>query len=158
MTIIPFDRAKTEALARYTDTSPDRLNCCQTVIHFGLAALGHNTDLVDYGRYFGGGIGGMGCTCGVLTGAALTLGLRDSFLDESCPKRATSTRQGLQELIRSFEHEFGACDCRRLTGHDLSTPEGMAAFKKSEAHDRCPLYISWTCDRLLPLLTTEEAS
>lgn len=146
-----FDQAKTDALTRFKDTGPDRLNCAQAMVWFALGVLEGDEELVTAGRYFGGGVSGMGGTCGVITGTALSLGLRDMILGSDADAVA-ATQAHLKDLMRGFEAEFGACTCRQLTGHDMSTPEGMAAFKMSEAHDRCPIYVAWMCDRLYPLL------
>jgi hypothetical protein len=45
-----------------------------------------------------------------------------------------------QELIREFEHEFGARNCDQLLGCDLGTPEGQAKFHENRLHERCALY------------------
>jgi C_GCAxxG_C_C family probable redox protein len=146
-------QARTDALARYTDPGPTHINCAQTMVRYALLVLGHDLDLLTTARYFGGGMAGMGETCGAITGAALALGLRDLHPSEEPADLASRTRDRLQELIREFAAEFGACRCADLTGFDLSTPEGHKAFVASEAHKRCADYVGWMCDRLGPLLT-----
>jgi hypothetical protein len=63
----------------------------------------------------------------------------------------------LQNLMRAFGTAFGALRCFDLTGCDLTTPEGHDAFVKSGANQRCPLFVSWVCDRLPPLLDAEAS-
>jgi len=146
------EQAKADALSRFNDQGPDHINCAQAVLRFALLLQGHDPGLIAAARYLGGGVTGLGETCGVVTGAALTLGLRDLHLTETDPELRPRTTGALQEIIRSFTLEFGARRCADLTGCDLSTPEGHEAFVASGARDRCPGYVGWMCDRLTPLL------
>ena len=77
MAQIDQEQAKANALARFAETGPGHINCAQAVVAFSLEVMGEDPDLVVTGRYFGGGIAGMGEVCGAITGAALALGLRD---------------------------------------------------------------------------------
>ena len=94
----------------------------------------------------------MGEACGAVTGAALALGLRDYHRVGSDSAIDDPTRDLLKALLRDFTGEFGTRRCAELTGHDLSTPEGMELFKKSDIRERCSLYVGWVCDRISPLL------
>jgi C_GCAxxG_C_C family probable redox protein len=152
MTANSVDQVKAQTLARYTEQGPGHINCAQAMVDFTMGILGRDQGIITVARYLGGGIGGMGGTCGAITGTAVALGLRDHYTAAGDPELVPSTQAALKELIRAFEQEFGASTCRQLTGHDMSTPEGMEAFRASEAHDRCPIYVAWMCDRLLPLL------
>jgi C_GCAxxG_C_C family probable redox protein len=152
ITIKP-EQAKADALARFADPGPDRLNCAQAVLRFALLMTGLDPDLVVAGRYLGGGIARMGETCGAVTGAALALGLRDFGRTGQAADTPARTTEQLQEILRDFAAEFGSRRCTELTGHDLSTPEGYAVFRKSDAHMHCPDYVGWVCDRLVPLLS-----
>lgn len=153
MTAMKPEHAKADALARFADPGPDRVNCAQAVLRFALLVTGLDPDLVVTGRYFGGGMARMGEACGAVTGAALALGLRDSRLTEQVTDGPALTSDRLQDLLRDFAAEFGSRRCVELTGHDLSTPEGYGLFRTSEAHERCAGYVGWVCDRLAPLLS-----
>jgi C_GCAxxG_C_C family probable redox protein len=153
------EQAKAEALARFNDPGPDHINCAQAVVCFALLTLGHDPGLLTTARYFGGGVAGMGETCGAITGAALALGLRDMLLTDEAPvDLAPITRAYLQELLRDFTLEFGARRCNDLTGIDISTPEGHDAFMASEARGRCKDYVGWMCDQIAPLLLDPDAA
>ena len=154
----PPEQAKADVLARLADTGPGHIHCSQAMVRFTLLVLGYDPDLSTVGRYLGGGVVGMGEACGALTGAALSLGLRDLHLPGGAPDLEQATSERLQELAREFTREFSARRCTDLTGLDLSTPEGLDAFLKSEAPNRCAAYISWMCDRLLPLLDPGAAN
>jgi hypothetical protein len=176
-------RAKEESLARFADQGPGHINCAQAVLLFALLVKRMDPELITTARYMGGGVAGMGEVCGAVSGAAIALGLRDYEAEGSAgagppgspvatgaagagvaatgaagaetPVDVTATRSALQEMIRAFESEFGGLRCRDLTGCDLTTPEGHDAFIKSGANQRCPSFVSWMFDRLLPLLAPE---
>jgi len=158
MSSLPADQAKAQALARFEDAGPAHINCGQAVLCFALLRLGEDPGLITNARYFGGGIAGMGEICGVLNGAALALGARDMVLVRRGLQEPTSAADPLKDILRDFAKEFGSCRCRDLTGYDLSYPEGMEAFKKSEIRSRCADYVRWTCDRLDPLLESAVAT
>ena len=149
------EHAKADALTRFADTGPGRLNCAQAVLLCGLHLTELDPSLVVAARYFGGGIARIGEVCGAVSGAALALGLRDWQSPERDADQNARDLQHLQELMRDFAAEFGSCKCAELTGHDLSTAEGYKVFRKSEASGRCPGYVAWVCDRLASLLTPE---
>jgi C_GCAxxG_C_C family probable redox protein len=152
MTSLPPDQAKEQALARFQDPGPNHINCGQAVLCFALLRMGEDPELITEARYFGGGIAGMGEVCGVLNGAALALGMRDLALIRRGVKEPPSAAEPLKAILRGFAKEFGSCRCRELTGYDLTYPEGMEAFKKSEIRSRCADYVQWACDQLDPLL------
>ena len=151
------EEAKAEALARFEDQGPDHINCAQMVVCFAALVMGRDPDLITTARYFGGGIAGTGEACGALTGTAIALGLRDSFLTEEPEDLAPRTRGRLQELVTGFTAEFGARRCADLTGCDLSTPEGHDLFVSSGVNKRCSLFVSWMCDGLAPMLLDPDA-
>ena len=146
------EQAKAQALARFEDPGPGHINCGQAVLCYALLRMGEDPESIMYARYVGGGIAGMGEVCGVLNGTALALGVRDLALTERGVKEPPSAADQLKEIVRDFTREFGSCRCRDLTGYDLSSPEGMDAFKKSEIRGRCVDYVRWACERLDPLL------
>ncbi|MBN1630043.1 MAG: C_GCAxxG_C_C family protein [Thermoleophilia bacterium] len=152
MARITLEEAKAEAVARFNDRGPDHMNCAQAIVYFALLVLGRDPDYVTIARYLGGGIAGMGEACGVLTGAALAMGLRDLHLDEEPEDLTSRTRNDLQQLLKDFAEESDALRCADLTGCDLSTPEGRDEFVATGANGRCPLYVGWMCDHVAPLL------
>jgi C_GCAxxG_C_C family probable redox protein len=159
MARMPPDQAKADILTRFTDPGPDHINCAQAVLRYALLVRGYDPELVKSAQFFGGGIAGMGETCGAITGSALALGLCEyqrtgqAADTQPTPEPGKPTVYGrLQGLIDGFVQEFGALRCRDLTGHDLSTPEGRKLFHDSEEQHRCAEFVGWACDRLTPLL------
>jgi C_GCAxxG_C_C family probable redox protein len=148
---VSVEIAKAEALEGYRAEGQSHLNCAQTVLSFSLRLLSEDKDLLLLAHYLGGGVGRTGQVCGVLSGAALSLGARDYHL--RAPERPSATTEELQTIIDDFEKEFGAVTCAALTGHDLRSKASLHAFKKTELSQRCVVYICWICDRLTPLLT-----
>jgi C_GCAxxG_C_C family probable redox protein len=139
-------QAKARALSGYLDPGPDHLNCAQAVLVAGLLSTDQDPALVRAADYFGGGMVRMGQACGALTGAALALGLRDVGADGSLPKN--SGFDPLQTIMRDFEAEFGAVTCKGLLGCDISTAEGFRQAKKTQALNRCPVFVEWVIDRM----------
>jgi C_GCAxxG_C_C family probable redox protein len=83
---------------------------------------------------FGGGIGRTGTVCGAVVGATMAIGLRHGREEASQPHdRAYALAQ---EFRRCFEEEMSTISCRELTGVDLSTPEGLDAFRSSDVPER----------------------
>ena len=156
MTGVTPEQAKEQALARFSDQGPGHINCAQAVVCYALLLLGKNPESIILARYFGGGIAGMGETCGAVTGTGLALGLRDCGLASAPAELAHCTRTQLQELIRDFTLEHGALRCADLTGCDLTTPEGHDVFVASGANQRCAGYVGWMCDQLTPMLLDPE--
>ena len=152
MASISAEQARAEALARFQAPAPEHINCGQAVLCYALLRMDEDPELISEAHYFGGGISGMGEICGVLNGAALALGMRDQFLAERGIEAPQTTADQLQAILRDFADEFGSRRCCDLTGFDLSTPEGMVAFRMSEIRSRCSDYVTWAIDRLEPLL------
>lgn len=80
---------------------------------------------------FAGGIGNTGSVCGAVAGAVMAIGLkqgRPASEEEWLAKLAVAG-----EFRRRFEAEMGGdITCRGLTGMDLSSPEGVERFMKSD--------------------------
>jgi len=148
-------QAKEQALAGYLDPGPKHLNCAQAVLTGGLLVMDEDPRLTNLANYFGGGMARMGEACGALTGAAISLGLRDFSADGSVAKNAGF--DPLQQLMRDFEKEFGAITCKDLLGCDISTPEGFRSAKKNKCLERCPIFVQWAIDRLGEIICAQAA-
>ena len=158
--MVPYTpaEAKTAALAEFNDPGPAHINCCQAVVRFAVLVLGCDPDLVTVGRYFGGGIAGMGEACGAITGTAMALGVRDLRLGERVDELRPRTADNLKQMLRDFTEKFGCRRCSDLTGFEMSTPEGHDAFMASDKRTLCADYVGYMCDRLAPLLTDPEGA
>ena len=114
MTANSVDQVRAQTLARYTEQGPGHINCAQAMVDFTMGILGRDQGIITVARYLGGGVSGMGGTCGAITGTAVALGLRDHYTATSDPELVPSTQAALKELIRAFEQEFGACSLPRV--------------------------------------------
>lgn len=88
---------------------------------------------------FCGGMSRTSGLCGAVGGGVIVVGSvfgRDEHEDSVEPSYAATGT-----LIRQFESEFGSRDCTDLTGYDLSTPEGLAAFRSSDRKQRCSAFV-----------------
>jgi C_GCAxxG_C_C family probable redox protein len=79
---------------------------------------------------FGGGIGGRGEVCGAVVGSVMAIGMKHGREEPSQSNRHAYALA--QEFCRRFEQETGGLYCRDLTGMDLSTPEGVKAYRRSD--------------------------
>ena len=153
MTDDTVSAARAAALAGFADSGPGHLNCAQAVVRFAALLLGAGEDSVVLARYLGGGIAGMGEVCGALSGAALSLGLRDQLRGvPGADHAASSTAERLQQLFRGFETEFGATTCRALIGCRIDSAQAFERSKAEDKHRSCAAYVSWVCDQLPGLL------
>jgi C_GCAxxG_C_C family probable redox protein len=100
-------------------------NCCQSVLVAYAADLGLDEDkALNVASAFGGGIAGMGETCGAVTGALMTIGLKHGVSDAVDPAAKARIRELARTFIRDFTDACGSITCRELLQCDVSTPEG----------------------------------
>lgn len=79
-----------------------------------------------------------GYVCGAVNGAIMAISL---ISGRSTPDEELGRNYAMvQELIDSFENEFGTISCRQLLGCDLQTPEGQKLFKEKNMIEQCLTY------------------
>lgn len=118
-------------------------NCCQAVF----AAYNDETALsrenaLKLGATFGGGVAGMGQTCGALCGALMALAQREGD-DGSDAQKKEATREKLQAFAREFETNFGSCLCSDIRSQ---------APERADGKKPCTLYVDYcakTMDKLI---------
>jgi hypothetical protein len=110
----------------------------------GLLVTDEDPELTSVAGYLGGGMVRMGQVCGALSGAAVTLGLRDRLAPHGRSENSSATFDALQQLFPGFESEFGAITFRELLGCDISSPEGFREARRCQALSHCPEYVAWT--------------
>ncbi len=147
-----FQEARAAALAGFATNGSDHLNCSQAIVRCASRLIGMEDDSVVLARYFGGGITRMGEVCGALSGAALSLGLRDWHHGFTWPDGQSPDTGALQQLFLRFEAEFQATTCRRLVGYPIDTPQGYERFREEGKYEVCTEYVAWVCDQLPDLL------
>ena len=99
-----------------------------------------------------GGLAYSGGPCGAVSGAALAIGQLAAARIEDHREAKEAARRITARLMDDFESEFGATDCRTLTGVDLRTDEGHRRFIESGAwRDGCMRQIEFAVGRLATL-------
>ena len=93
--------------------------------------LGIENELVPrIATVFGGGMARQGEVCGAVIGGLMCIGIKHG--------REEPTQSDLeghflgQRFLRRFRDEMGSIQCRELTGMDLSTLEGLQAYRESD--------------------------
>lgn len=122
-----------------------QFNCSQTVFSLFAPELGidENTAL----KIASGVGGGMtrAETCGAVTGAYMVIGLKRGHYN-SDPEKKAKTKMLIQRFNEEFEKKHGSLICKKLTGYDISTPEGSQAANESGVFmSKCPYFIQSAC-------------
>ena len=117
-----------------------------------------NEDFLWAGIPFLGGIGGyQNAPCGVVSAAAVCLGLR-----HRCPAgdkaQAKQARQAVRtyaaDIVKDFERQFGDITCRGLVGMDFAMPGEYQKFLASGVwRDKCQRYVAFMVEKLYALET-----
>jgi C_GCAxxG_C_C family probable redox protein len=118
----------------------DGLNCAQAVLTTFCEPLGlDRATAIRLAESLGGGIGGMGLTCGALSGGSLVLGLKLGRTQPVDPQAKDATRQAVRELFADFARRQGSCVCSEILGIDMTDPEQVARARENGLfRRRCP--------------------
>lgn len=134
---------KTKSLL--VDEQFSKFNCAQTV--FSLFAPDLGIDEKTALKIASGFGGGMACaeTCGAVTGAYMVIGMKHGH-STSNPEEKAKTKMLIRRFNEEFVKEHGSLICKKLTGFDISTPEGsLAAAEAGVFQNRCPVFIKTAC-------------
>ncbi len=118
----------------------DGLNCAQAVLATFCEPLGlDRATAIRLAESLGGGIGGMGLTCGALSGGSLVLGLKLGRTQPVDPQAKEATRQAVRELFADFARRQDSCMCSEIVGIDMTDPDQVArAREEGLFRQRCP--------------------
>jgi C_GCAxxG_C_C family probable redox protein len=150
-------RPETEAFVaearRLTEEACDSgLHCAEAVASALAKVQGIDSELVPgVATAFCGGMSLTGGPCGALTGAIIGLGLTLGRRDVRQP--VIPIYAATQELVRTFEKEFGGRHCEQLLGCDIATPEGREQFNRQELYKRCERYTIGAAETAATLLS-----
>lgn len=117
-----------------------------------------NEDFLWTGIPFLGGIGGFQeAPCGVVSAAAVCLGLRHRkpLGDREAARQARhAIRLFAVKIVTDFKQEFGDITCSGLIGMDFSRPGEYQRFLDSGIwKDKCQRYVAFVIERLYELET-----
>ena len=118
-------------------------NCAQSV--FLSFQEVHNIDPETAARLvtcLGGGISKTKNIFGALSGACLAMSSKCGKKDPSEPERQAQTYENAQNMIHTFEEEFGSTCCPVLLGYDISIPEELDKAVEADAFQKtCQAYV-----------------
>ena len=133
-------------------------NCCTGVLAAYAPEYGLGEELAVRATRGMPGIGLLGDACGVVTGAALVIGLAttndDNIGDNESGLR---TCQMVQQFVAAFKDRHGSTECSALLGRDISTPEKFGEAAQANAFAVCPGYVESAVE-ILDGLLGENAS
>lgn len=130
------------------DRQFSQYNCAQTVFSLFAPGLGMDESLaLKTASGFGGGMA-RAETCGAVTGSYMVIGLKYGHVSGD-----EGERVNIKEQIRKFNAMFvsshGSLTCKKLTGFDISTPEGNSDARTAGVFEHlCPMFIKTACDIL----------
>ena len=127
------------------DDQFSKFNCAQTVFSLFAPELGiDEKTALKIASGFGGG---MACaeTCGAVTGAYMVIGMKHGHATSN-PNDKAKTKLLIQKFNEEFKVKHGTLICKKLTGFDISTPEGSTAAHEEGVFDnKCPVFIKTAC-------------
>jgi len=101
---------------------------------------------------FGGGVGGRGSLCGVISGSVMVIGMKKGRGREDDMSVALETYLRCSRLMEWFSAEFGSQMCSDLTGGiDFRDPEQLAKYYES-GHQKCVEMAGKTATKLAEML------
>jgi C_GCAxxG_C_C family probable redox protein len=132
------------------------LYCAEAVVSALAKAQGVDSELIPkMATAFCSGMSRTCGPCGALTGAIMGLSL--SLGRSNMRQCVDSSYAATQELVRTFENEFGGRNCDQLLGCDLGTAEGQAKFREQHLHSRCARYTARAAEIAATLLAKNES-
>ena len=143
-----------KAIERAVTLFGNGLACSEAVLMAAAEFLDIQSDIVPkIASGFGGGIGRSGSTCGALSGAIMSLGLKygrnkpdETEAYEMCIRKSS-------ELSAWFKKEMGSTSCYDLIQCDMSTAEGRKRWRElGLREERCSKYVRDSMRTLLNLL------
>jgi C_GCAxxG_C_C family probable redox protein len=132
----------------------ERFNCCQAVLAIYGPRFGLERELaLKLASGFGGGIGHLGESCGVVTGALMVIGLKHGATVAGDKESQDKTYGLISRFLERFKARHGSILCRELLGYDISTPQGLQAVKdKGLFSTLCPNFVRDSAEILEQIL------
>ena len=98
---------------------------------------------------FGGGIGGMKETCGVVTGAFMVLGIRYGSAELLTPEDKKKFYAFVQTFSDEFNKSFGTLICRKLE-EDAKSENFLTGEQDNEFYRKkpCAVYVEYAAELL----------
>ena len=118
--------------------------------------LGISNDLIPrIATPFAAGMARTGEVCGAVVGALMCIGIKHGRDEVGQPEDKAQQLAG--DFLRAFREEMGSIECREMTGFDLSTTEGLDAFRASDVPVKvCLRAVGFTYETVLGLLQEQR--
>lgn len=125
------------------------MDCSQVVAGEFAEKLGMDRELLRrVSACFGGGMH-CGETCGAITGALMTLGLRYGHAVDGDAEQKALMSQKVAEFKKLFLEKYPSCMCRDLLGHDVSQPGELdKVMEEGLLFSYCPFVVKDVIDIL----------
>jgi C_GCAxxG_C_C family probable redox protein len=133
-------------------------SCSQAVLSAFAPQLGLERELaLKVSGAFGGGMGHLGETCGAVTGAFMTIGLKHGRTQADDAETKERAYRLVQQFASAFQERHGSILCRELLGADLSTLEGRERVQETGiSATLCPGFVRSAAEILNELFETDE--
>ncbi len=124
-------------------------HCSQCVLWHSAETLGLDKDLAVK---MSGGLGG-GCfaggTCGAVTGAVITLGLKYGFNTPGAAAENAALIDKVHEFEERYIAKYGSIECKeQLGGMSFAVPEEAARIMTEGFVAECPARCAYACEIL----------
>ena len=128
---------------RAVNSFKEGYNCAQAIVSTFGTIFGMNSQTsLKIASGFGAGMGGMGETCGAVTGAFMVIGLSVGRTRVENVESKEKTYTLVQEFVKEFTARNSSIKCKELLGFDLNTPEGRTkAREESLTKTLCPKFV-----------------
>jgi C_GCAxxG_C_C family probable redox protein len=139
-----------EAVAR----SKKGFNCAQSVFSPYAEQFGVNSEMaLKIAAGFGGGMGRMAGTCGVVSGAFMIIGLKYGAIDAENKEAKEKTYERVRKFAKRFTDRNGSIVCKELLDCDISTPEGHERAREQNLFSTlCPQFVRSAAEILEEML------
>lgn len=105
------------------------MNCAQSVLTAYADHLKFDPSMaLSVASGFGGGMGKLQKTCGVVTGSFMALGIYNSQKHAENIDARNATNTMIQKFTKDFTVKHGSLDCKALLDCDFTTEEGEKQF------------------------------
>ncbi|MFW5734263.1 MAG: C-GCAxxG-C-C family protein [Oceanidesulfovibrio sp.] len=155
-TTLPDDQTRIHRIQDAADharcMARDKYLCAESVFGSLVRAMGWDIpNPTALATGFCSGVSRTRGQCGALSGAILALGCG---LGRTSPAESLEPcYAAIEELVEDFCEQFGGRDCLAIAGHDISTPDGLAAFREEgKWAGLCEDVIAYAVTRSLELL------
>ena len=145
------------AKAVYRNFIPGKRTCGEAMLLGCCEALGIESDVIpNIALGMGGGIGLQGQVCGIVTSGTMVIGLVVGSRETEYSKRKMRVFAASGQFLQRFEKEQGTLSCAKITGLDLTTPQGRKQLKERDKAGKCAPVIQAGARMLAQVLRQDE--